>query len=88
MLMLVRLKDAVCPAVAMAASFSELESCQLYTSSYREQSLDQGVTICPTVRAAHSAELVPREYQCIPSCQTKIIIVSRGQKGLLTSFMT
>lgn len=88
MLMLVSLQDALCPGVAMTASFSELESYQLYTSSYREQSLDQGVTICPTVRAAHSAQLVPREFQCIPSCQTKIIIASRGQKGLPTSFMT
>lgn len=88
MLMLVSLKDAVCPGVIMIASFSELESCQLYTSSYREQLLDQGVTIYPTVRAACSTQLVPREFQCIPSCQTKIIIVSRGQKGLPTSFMT
>lgn len=62
MLMLVRLKDAVCPGVAMIASFSELESCQLYTSSYREQLFDQDVTICPAVRAAHSAQLVPREF--------------------------
>ena len=62
MLTLVRLKDAVCPGVVMIASFSVLESCQLYTSSYREQLLDQGVTICPTVRAARSAQLVPREF--------------------------
>lgn len=62
MLTLVRLKDAVSPGVVMIASFSELESCQLYTSSYREQLLDQGVTICPTVGAARSAQLVPREF--------------------------
>lgn len=37
--------------------------------SYKKQFLDQGVTICPTVRAVHSAQVVPREFGCIPSCQ-------------------